>query len=110
MDIHKYNARVTRTRFGKWIIVSIFSDDTLTEMFFRTPGVDMKKKSFMFGLYRMPARQIARVIITGSDDVTAEPADGRIPFAVFNENTRRFIKKMETIGVRNGKEYMGGLT
>jgi uncharacterized membrane protein YobD (UPF0266 family) len=107
VDVHRYKARVTRTRFGKWVISSIFSDDTVTEFFFRTPKVHIKEKALMFGFHKIKAEEIKQLFITDKDDIKVELANEKTLYVVFNEGTRDFIKDMESIGVRSMREPIG---
>jgi hypothetical protein len=104
VDVHRYKARVTRTRFGKWVISSVFSDDTTTEIFFRVPRVNVKERTFGFGFHTIKPEEIRQILVTGKDDVKIELANEKALYLVFNESTHGFVKDMESIGVRSMKE------
>jgi len=99
MEIHKFDARVTRTRFGRWMLSSIFTDKDLSGIFFRVAKVNVAEKTFLFGGNKIKPEGIRNVQKTAEDDITMELADGKKLHLIFNQDTAGFLKDMEQIGV-----------
>lgn len=104
MDMHKFDALVTRSKFGKWFISSIFTDYSTVSVFFRAPKINVKEKKLVFGRNSIAAEGIKELVVTATDDVEIELADGKRLFVVFNQGTDGFVRDMKSLGVKCRKE------
>jgi hypothetical protein len=101
MNIHKYKARVTKSKFGRWANNSMFTDQTWMEIFFRVAKIDVNERLFRFGAAKIKPEEMEKITLTDSDDVEITLSTGKTLYVMFNEKSDGFVSDLKQIGAVN---------